>query len=418
MKFEHNKKYTTIAIYVFLTVVSCLLAAAVLINFGRIQRYVFKMIDILIPFIYAFVIAYLLNPVMMFFEKNIMHRVRFKRPHPKLSRVVSLIAAYIFAFIILGIFLGTVLPQIANSLSSLLDKIPSAIKAADSLTDSIAGILQDFHISQELVNKFSDYITQAVNGLLDMLGQVVPYLLNMTRTITIGLKNALLGLIISVYMLASKEKFFAQLKKMMYALLPKQYVDRTIDLARSSHKTFSGFINGKIIDSLMIGILCFLGMRIFNMPYSALISVIVGVTNVIPYFGPFIGAIPSALIILIEDPITAFWFCLFILALQQFDGNILGPKILGGTTGLNSFWVIFSIIIGGGLFGIVGMFIGVPLFAVIYALVRTFIEQRLQKKGMPQKTEAYKTDDIYLLPVKVSSRTKKHQAVNKTEDKM
>lgn len=213
MKFEHNKKYTTIAIYVFLTVGACLLAAAFLINFGRIQKYVFRIIDLLIPFIYAFVIAYLLNPVMMFFEKNVMHRIPFKKPHPLLSRVSSLIAAYIFAVIVMGVFLGTVLPQIAISLSSLLEKIPSAIKAADSLSESVAGMLQDFHISEELISKFSDYITQAINGLLDMLGQFVPYLLNMTKTITIGLKNTLLGLIISVYMLANKEKFFAQLKK-------------------------------------------------------------------------------------------------------------------------------------------------------------------------------------------------------------
>ncbi len=392
MKFEHNKKYTTIALYVFLTVVACLLAASVLINFDSIQEYVLKIIDLLFPFIYAFVIAYLLNPVMTLFEKQVMQRIHFKQPHPKLSRALSIIVAYSSAIIVIGIFLGTVLPQIASSLSSLLDKIPSAIKAVDSISESTVVMLQDFHISEEIQNKISGYITQFMNGMLDMLGAFVPYLLDLTKNITIGLKNTLLGIIISIYMLFGKEKFFAQVKKTMYALLPKQYVDRAIELTRSSHRTFSGFIYGKIIDSLIIGILCYIGMRIFNMPYAALISVIVGVTNVIPYFGPFIGAIPSALIILIESPISAFWFCLFILVLQQFDGNILGPKILGDTTGLNSFWVIFSIIIGGGLFGIVGMFIGVPLFAVIYSLIRSFIEQRLRKKDLPCSTGDYLSD--------------------------
>ncbi len=327
-----------------------------------------------------------------------------------------MIAAYIFAVVMIAIFLGTVLPQIAISLSSLLEKIPSAIQAVDSLSENAVTMLQDFHISQSNLDKISDYLTQFMNGMLDMLGELVPYLLDLTKNITIGLKNALLGLIISVYMLFSKEKFFAQTKKVLYALLPKQYVDRTIDLTRSSHKTFSGFINGKIIDSLIIGILCYFGMRIFNMPYAALISVIVGVTNVIPYFGPFIGAIPSALIILIDKPITALWFSLFILVLQQFDGNILGPKILGDTTGLSSFWVIFSIIIGGGLFGVVGMFnVGVPRYCAIYSLVRAFIEQRLRKKDLPCSTDYYKNEDIYLMPITDEERSRNSKNKHKTK---
>lgn len=415
MRFDHNQKYTTIAIYVFLTVVACLLAASLLINFSHIQSGILKVIDLLLPFVYGFVIAYLLNPLMMCFEKNVMHRIRFKQPHPKFCRIMSMIAAYIFAVVMIAIFLGTVLPQIAISLSSLLEKIPSAIQAVDSLSENTVTMLQDFHISQSNLDKISDYLTQFMNGMLDMLGELVPYLLDLTKNITIGLKNALLGLIISVYMLFSKEKFFAQTKKVLYALLPKQYVDRTIDLTRSSHKTFSGFINGKIIDSLVIGILCYFGMRIFNMPYAALISVIVGVTNVIPYFGPFIGAIPSALIILIDQPITALWFSLFILVLQQFDGNILGPKILGDTTGLSSFWVIFSIIIGGGLFGVVGMFIGVPVFAVIYSLVRAFIEQRLRKKDLPCSTDYYKNEDIYLMPITEEERSRNSKNNHKTK---
>ncbi|WP_346873677.1 AI-2E family transporter [Clostridium sp. UBA5988] len=195
--------------------------------------------------------------------------------------------------------------------------------------------------------------------------------------------------IISIYLLAGKEKFFAQIKKFLYAMLPEKPVKYVIELTRSSHKTFIGFLGGKLLDSLIIGVICFVGMKIFKMPYPLLVSFIIGITNIVPVFGPFIGAVPSVIIIFITSPIKALWFILFILVLQQFDGNILGPKILGNSTGLTAFWVMFAILLGNGLFGVVGMILGVPTFAVIYSIIVSVINNALKEKGLPVEAKEY-----------------------------
>ena len=206
------------------------------------------------------------------------------------------------------------------------------------------------------------------------------------------LLNIIIGVLVSIYLMASKEKFAGQSKKSIYALFRQETANNILNTFRFTHKTFIGFIGGKIVDSLIIGVLCFIGTSILKTPYAALVSLIVGATNVIPYFGPFIGAIPSVLLVFVVDPLhplNAIYLALFILALQQFDGNILGPKILGEYTGLSSFWVIFAITVFGGLWGVVGMIVGVPLFAVVYAGIKTFIYGKLQKKQMPEDTDLY-----------------------------
>ena len=197
------------------------------------------------------------------------------------------------------------------------------------------------------------------------------------------------GIILSVYLLASKELFYAHAKKLGYALFPKRVMDKLLEITHTSNNIFTGFIVGKIVDSTIIGVLCFIVMALFNWPYAMLISVIVGVTNVIPYFGPFIGAIPSILLLLIIDPRTAVMFGIFILILQQLDGNIIGPKILGDSTGLSAFWVVFSITLFSAIMGPIGMLIGVPTFAVIYSLIRDFAEWRLKTKNMATATDDY-----------------------------
>ena len=204
----------------------------------------------------------------------------------------------------------------------------------------------------------------------------------------------LIGIIVSVYVLMSKEKFIGQGKKMLYAVLKPHFANNVLTVLRQSNRIFGGFISGKLIDSLIIGIICFIGLYFMKTPYTVLVSVIVGVTNIIPFFGPFIGAVPSAFLVLISDSgginiMGCIYFLIFILALQQFDGNILGPKILGDSTGLSSFWVLFSILLFGGLFGVLGMVIGVPLFAVIYDIVKKFICASLRKKGKLEEMEKY-----------------------------
>ena len=230
-----------------------------------------------------------------------------------------------------------------------------------------------------------DFISTAMPSITKLLGNVTVGVIGVVN----ALKDSILGIIISVYVLYAKEQFIAQAKKIIVALTPDNFSKPFISLVRETHGVFGGFISGKIIDSLIIGVLCFIGTSILGMPYAVLVSVIVGVFNVIPFFGPFIGAIPSALLILMVDPLKCLWFVIFIIVLQQFDGNILGPYILGGTTGLSAFWVIFAILTFGGLFGFIGMFVGVPVFAVIYTLISRGINKKLEKKGRSTATADY-----------------------------
>jgi len=202
----------------------------------------------------------------------------------------------------------------------------------------------------------------------------------------------IIGVVIAIYVLISKEKFTGQAKKIAYAVFERDTANAVIRNFRFTHKTFIGFVSGKILDSIIIGILCFIGTTMLNTPYAVLVSVVIGVTNVIPFFGPFLGAIPCTILIFVVDPmhpLNVLYFVIFILALQQFDGNILGPRILGGSTGITGFWVIFSITVFGGLFGVIGMIIGVPIFAVIYAAIKSLVNASLQKKTMPSEIELY-----------------------------
>ena len=208
----------------------------------------------------------------------------------------------------------------------------------------------------------------------------------------------IIGIILSVYLLFNKETHGAQAKKVAYSLFSEERANNLINNTRFAHRTFGGFISGKIVDSLIIGILCFIGTTVMQTPYALLISVIVGVTNIIPFFGPYLGAIPSGFIILMINPVKCLWFLIFILILQQIDGNIIGPKILGDSTGLSSFWVIFAITLFGGIFGVVGWFLGVPIFAIIYAAVKTFIDTRLERKKLPSDTLYYIGSDYHSDP--------------------
>lgn len=229
-------------------------------------------------------------------------------------------------------------------------------------------------IQTDLLRQMNVLMTNITTGAINVLSEVF---------------NFLVGCIVSVYMLFGKETFAAQIKKMLYAGMQVERANMVLHITRKSNEIFGGFIIGKIIDSAIIGVLCFIGITILDMPYILLVSVIVGVTNVIPFFGPYIGAIPSTILIALADPLKGLYFLIFIIALQQLDGNVIGPKILGNSTGLSAFWVVFSILLGGGLFGFIGMIIGVPTFAVIYYIVKMVVEEKLKKKKLPLDTEHY-----------------------------
>lgn len=358
-------------------------------NLGGIFNKVGEIIKLLMPFIYGFSIAYLLAIPLKFLEDKVL-KFMDKKNQYKAKRFISITITYISAAILISIIFSILVPELSRSIYTLLENIPEYINALEEYINNIVIALNlNGDMVEDIVkdfNSISKYITS-------IAGTAVLDLFQFSANITQYILNIFIATIISIYLLAGKEKFFAQIKKFLYAMLPEKPVKYVIELTRSSHKTFIGFLGGKLLDSLIIGIICFVGMKIFKMPYPLLVSFIIGITNIVPVFGPFIGAVPSVIIIFIASPIKALWFILFILVLQQFDGNILGPKILGNSTGLTAFWVMFAILLGNGLFGVVGMILGVPTFAVIYSIIVSVINNALKEKGLPVEAKEYATPE-------------------------
>ena len=397
MKIDWNRKYTTIAVYAVLVVVASLVCYNMLHNFTSYKAAFRRMIGILLPVIYGFSIAFVLNPVECFFEKKVWPRVSRGKLSAKWNRGIAVFSTYVVAILVIAVFLSVVIPQVTSSIAGIVSNLSAYFNGVTGWLNSLSNMLPKEEIFQETLEKINESAQTILEAFYSWLSALLPMALNATKNLTTGLTNLVLGIIISIYFLFGKERFFAQLKKVLYALFPQDFVKRLIDVTHTSNRIFSGFISGKLLDSLIIGILCFVGMSLFRMPMAMLVSVIVGVTNVIPYFGPFIGAIPSALIVFLVDPIKALWFVLFVIFLQQFDGNILGPRILGDSIGLPAFWVIFAILLFGGYFGVFGMFVGVPALAVIYSVLKIWMEGRLSRKNMPTDTKSYASEDHPLL---------------------
>ena len=341
-----------------------------LVNFSAVRSRIDMFFDVISPFVAGFIVAYLLNSPVKFFERKVYHRLRWKRG-------LSITTVYLLAFAIVAVLINMILPQIIGSVSELIANLKGYIDNLNSLVDhlvtrfelegdSIDALMVSY---EDLMNKAAGYVTAAI-----------PQILNFGYAVGSGVVTALTAFIASIYMLFGKRTLISQIRRTLYALFPVERVNRFLHNCSRANGIFVGFINGKIIDSAIIGVLCFILCSILQIPYSLLISVIVGVTNVIPFFGPFIGAIPSAMILLIVDPWAALRFVIMVILLQQFDGNILGPKILGDSTGISAIWVLVSIVVGGGLFGFVGMLLGVPTFAVLYMLTKEFVAARLQEK--------------------------------------
>jgi predicted PurR-regulated permease PerM len=388
MKFNKDSKYFHLGLHLFLVIAASMLFYMLLQNISYLTKAFSTFLKILAPLIYAFILAYLLNPIMDFIERRML---KGKKERFLLRRVLSIVLTYLLVLVFLVVFSYIVLPQLASSVYGILKNIPAYILSVRMWLDHfliawLARLSIDTASVQDMLDKLAAYLSD--------WGQYVtvylPQLYSLTLQITTSIKNLLLAVIISIYMLYSKELFIAQTKKMLFGLFPPSWAKRMIYLSRLIHTSFGGFISGKIIDSLIIGVLCFIGMSIFRINYPILISVIIGITNIIPYFGPFLGGIPSVLLVFFVSPVKALVLAIFILALQQFDGNILGPKILGASIGLPPFWIIFAVIVGGGLFGLPGMFIGVPVFAVIYTLLTSYVSYSLRQRGLPVLTEAYK----------------------------
>ena len=406
MKFKPTAPMTTVAIYAFLVIAASIVFGMLLSGIGGVFTWFGKIAGYLTPVIYGFCIAFLLSPILHTYEKRLLPKIGGKKLKPIARRNVSILLTYLTAITIIALFLAVVLPQVIRSCMSIADNIPLYLKTLQNLYRNINGSLANIDLLNEpelaaAITSLSDSIIgmmqSQIEGIGTWLAELSTKVLGFAGNLAGGIINFVVGIIISVYLLADREKLFAQMRKISSAIFPQNVHELLYEIVLDCNRVFSGFIVGKIIDSVIVGIICFIGMSILGMPYPVLISVLVGVTNVIPYFGPFIGAIPSFFIILISDPAAALWFLLFILLLQQFDGNILGPKILGDVTGLSALWVVVSIMLFSGLFGVLGMFIGVPLFAVIYSIMKRVVNFLLQKKELPTSTRNYDTNENPLI---------------------
>lgn len=351
--------------------------------------------DVLKPVIYGLCIAYLLNPIVKSVDKLLIPALQKKFPNlnraATISRSVGIFVSIVFLFAVIIALFNMLIPELFNSIRDMMISLPSQLNdALDRITEMMSGDSTLGQVFTAILREGSDYLQNWLKT--DLMKQINIMMSNLTSgviNIFSELFDMLIGLIISIYVLFSKEKFGKQAKKIVYAILNPSHANMILHLTMKSNEIFGGFIIGKLIDSVIIGVLCFIGLSILNMPYTLLVSVIVGATNVIPFFGPYIGAIPSAILIMLADPRKGLYFILFILVLQQIDGNIIGPKILGNSTGLSAFWVVFSILLGGGLFGFAGMILGVPTFAVIYYVVNMLINHKLEVKNLPTDTECY-----------------------------
>lgn len=403
-KLKLENKYWKLGMTLFLVGLALILTWFAINNTGTLGKGFSVINDILFPFYLGIVLAYLLCPIYNWVVRRVYHNLEgrlAKNLHAyRVARASATILSVGLLIIAVSGFCLLIIPDLVTSIVGIAQNMPDTVRTVSNWI--VAHLEENPQLAQFLQKYLASISTSFDNWLDNSLEAVEPLLNAVVSGAWVGIMgtfNAVLdvfvALIICVYVLNSKEIFLAQSKKVILALFKKERADSLFELGYLANKTFGGFINGKIIDSIIIGILCFIAMSVLKLPLATLVSVIVGITNVIPFFGPFIGAIPSIVLLLMVDPVAAIKFAVMVLVLQQLDGNIIGPKILGDSTGLASFWVMFAILMGGGLFGFVGMVLGVPCFALIYTYITRFINSRLKNKGLENDTVLYQKFDKY-----------------------
>ncbi len=403
MKLPWEKKYICCGIVAFCVVAAGIALYMLIRKWGAVGGVISLVFKSLRPITYGLLFAYILNPLMRTIEKHLVSpafekMLKNNRARAKsFSRASSIFLTWGITITALLILAELVVPELYSSIESLVISLPGY---ANHLIDLIGELLNKNPDVQEFLMSSVKSFTTDITDIADKLKNIIPNINTLITGVSSSvmdifrmLLNILIGVIVSVYVMKDKEKLAAQSKRLLYSFFSVKKANSVIAVTRLTNDKFGNFITGKIFDSIIIGVLCFIILTIFRIPYTALVSVVVGVTNVIPFFGPFIGAIPSALLILLAEPIKCLTFVIIIIALQQFDGNILGPKILGSSTGVSSFWVMFSILVGSGLFGFWGMLCGVPVFAVVYTIVSEFCRCSLEKRGLGYSAEEFKSID-------------------------
>lgn len=384
-----------IGVMVFVTFAVSILFFFALYRFEGFAGIWSKLLAAAMPIIMGLVLAYLMNPVMLWlercFKKLLSKKIKSESKLRKVSRALAITGSVIILVAIISLLIAAIVPSVIASISGLMKTLPKDVAAfINMIKHGNFGDSKIAELASTGLQNATDYIENyATEKLIPEAQKYVAQITTGVISVVRGLLNFIIGIIVMVYVMSIQETLAGQSKKIIYAVCKAKTGNIIIETLRKTNEIFGGFISGKIIDSLIIGVIAYFGCLILRIPSSVLVAVIIGVTNVIPVFGPFIGAIPSLLIVVIQSPWHALYLLIFIVVLQQVDGNIIGPKILGSSTGLSTFWVMFAILIGGGMFGFLGMLLGVPTFAVIYYIVRRVVNYALRKKKLPEDTRDY-----------------------------
>ena len=400
-KFRWDRKYIYWGFTAFCVVAAAILFYMLITRFPDISGAISELGEILRPFIWGLIIAYLLAPLMLGLEKYLFLPLcskifkKAKKGGSRLARGLSVFLSLVIFLLVLSALIYMILPQLYESIKTIVENSPDYIA---SITNWAESRLKDFPEAEEYVTKvLGDANQELVNWLQStVLPKLSGYLTGISSyvyNVLKGVYNLLVGIVVSLYVLGNLERFKAGSKRVLYSVFSLQAAEKILGAINVTHKTFMGFISGKLLDSLIVGFICYIFCAAVSMPYALLVSILVGVTNIIPFFGPFIGAVPSALIILLVSPVKCLVFVIFVVVLQQVDGNFIGPKIIGGSTGINGFWIIFAIIVGAKLFGFWGMLLGVPVFIVIYNFFDKRIKGRLERSDLPSTAEEYRYID-------------------------
>ena len=388
------RPYLAIGALIFLVFCCCIIVFTVIFKYAELKNACSVMLGVLQPILIGAVLGYLFNPLMRRIDEGlcglVLPKVHKKEKVKHTSRTISSILTVVIFLMLFGLIIYMIVPALIQSIMNLVNTMSANV-------ESFIEWYNNLQFPGKHDGDWETYLLTATDYLENWFQtSILPKMNSYVQTLTLSainmvvlLKNVVIGLIVSVYVMIDKERFEGQAKKIIFAIVPTKQANMLVHTAHRVDEIFGGFIIGKIIDSIIIGIICFIGCWILKMPYTLLVSVIVGVTNVIPFFGPLIGAVPCVIIVTITDPMHGLYLLIFILILQQVDGNIIGPKILGDSTGLSSFWVIFAIMVGSGLFGFVGMLFGVPTFAVIYYLIQQLIAYLLKRRELPVNSLDY-----------------------------
>lgn len=398
---DYIKQIAIISLAVFITFCCCILFFFVIYRYNGFKDFWKQLAAILQPITIGVVVAYLLNPIMKAIDKKtfllIRGRMKTEKKARQVSRAAAIAGSLLFFIGIIVLLFVAIVPSMLQSIQGIITTFPAEVRSLVEWINEIAkGDSQLAQFAEQAITTTSQFLENWLYNTL--LPQAETYIMSITTSVITSVKffiNIFVGLIISIYVMMSQEKFAGQAKQIVYALFKPVRANVIVDTVRKSNEIFSGFINGKLLDSAIIGVIAYVVLAIMKMPDTMLVAVIVGVTNIIPFFGPFIGAIPSFVIIVLQNPMQGLYFLIFVIILQQVDGNIIGPKILGDSTGLSSFWVVFAILVFGGFWGFFGMLLGVPIMAVIYYVTTHIVKYYLKKRGIPDgKIDYVKLDKI------------------------